>query len=369
MDKSDLIKFGLEFSNIHLKDYTQECYNPLAKFIPYVTTKEIVHTSIISDLLSDNGEYGNGDSFIKNFFNIIGIEYAKFHDIKVIRERKVSRVLTNGGSRSIDICITCKDSQNNNHAIIIENKLNHAGYQELQIEDYVEAISKENLNVDKIVLLHDFKQSLIDNQYTGDKFIYLYPEKLFEWIEQSTSNPEILAYGKYIKSLNNNNIPKINAQIMKNLQLEDIQNLKKIADAYSNLAFELREDIVASVKNKLQQMDIVSTFGKLDEGWKGLQLWNWESYKKNGLWVVVFPPYDPADDEKGYDIYLYAKEENQSEATKVANKCDYELYGRPQEGYCFFRAKDGQYRFRMFPQENREKLISEVVRLLNQLKE
>ncbi|MDE6338818.1 MAG: PD-(D/E)XK nuclease family protein [Muribaculaceae bacterium] len=366
MNKSDLIKFGLEFSN-RLDDYNKVFCNPLAEFIPYVTTKEIVHTSIISNLLSENGNHGEGNIFLINFFKLIGLNPEDYTDIYVKQERKVSRVLTEGHPRSIDICITYKDRNGYHHAIVIENKINHAAYQYLQIEDYVNALNVEALDVDKIVLIHDHLQSIVGNPYTGERFVYLYPNDIYTWIKKSTSNPEILAYGKYLNTLNNSVISKTNAHKMKNLDLAEIKNLKKVADAYNNLAFELREEIVASVKKSLPEMEISSTFGKLDEGWKGLQLWNPESYKKNGVWVTVFPPYDPADDEKGYDIYLYAKEDKQAEATEAAEKCDYKLYGS-QEGYCYFRNKSGDYSFHMFPAEERKKLVDEVVRLLTQLR-
>ena len=365
MEKFDPIQYGLEFSE-RLKNYEPPCYNPLAEFIPYVATKEIVHTKIISDLLSPDGKHHEGNIFLKEFLNLLDLNIEECHNISVIKERKVSRVLTEGGDRSIDIFISYKDKNEESHAIIIENKLNHAGFQPLQVEDYVEAISSENHEIDKIVLLHDLKQNSVGNSYSGGKFVCLYPDNLYDWIQRSTNNTEILAYGKYLKELTNKNIPQINAHKMINLELDDIKKLRKVVDAYQNLAQEIRNDIVNSVKTALPCLPIESTFGKLDEGWNGLQLWNTDSYKNNGVWVVVFPPKDPVDDEYGYDIYLYAKEDRIADLKEAANRCDYECL-IPNQGYCFARKRNGMFLFHMFPQNNREELINEVVRLLTQL--
>ena len=277
-------------------------------------------------------------------------------------------MLTKGGSRSIDILITYEDNAAEKHAIIIENKLNHAEYQYLQIEDYEESIKSENFNIDKIVLLHDFEQSVVNNSYVGEKYVYLYPEDLYKWIMSVSSSPYILTYAEFIRSLNNKNISVQNANIMKNLEIEDIKKLKKVSDAYNNLGMQLREDVIVSVKSELP-FPIETSYKKLDEGWTGLQLWNPEDYKLNGVWVVLFYPYDPANDDDGYDVYLYSHENNQYKATDVAKKCEYVPYGI-NEGYAYFRAKDGNFRFKMFPKEtNRKALIDELVRLLKGLHE
>ena len=44
-------------------------YNPMSEFVPYVTTKEIVHTKIISELLNPAGCHKKEPSILKRSLN------------------------------------------------------------------------------------------------------------------------------------------------------------------------------------------------------------------------------------------------------------------------------------------------------------
>ena len=155
---------------------------------------------------------------------------------------------------------------------------------------------------------------------------------------------------------------------MKNLSLAEIKSLKKVVDAYSNLGSVLMDDVVTSVQSELT-FSITSEPNIVDIGWKGVCVKNAEDYKRNGVWVELFYPKDPADDDLGYDVYLYSYEDNVSKATEIAERCDFEFAGI-QDGYSFFRAKNGKFRFHMFPHETKRKeLVKEVVRLLKRMHE
>ena len=360
--EKELIDWALKFSTT-LEDETPAPCNPLAQFIPYVSNKEIVHSQILADLLSPSGSHGQKDTFLREFISRLGLNFNDYTNFSVIRERKVSRILTSGSPRSIDILLTYKDAQNKLHSIIIENKLNHAPYQDLQLEDYTKGIQKEQINVDKIVLFHDKIQSMVGNYYREENIIYWYPEDIAKWLISSSSNANILSYANYLKSINATNIPFKNAIKMKGLSLNELKQLKKVVDAYNNLAAILRDEIVEATQAALPEFSIQSKYRKQD----GLQIWNQEDYKRNDVWIALFSPDSPVNDEAGNDLYLYTHMNNLDPATQIAEKCGFKFYGQ-QEDYAYFRAPNN-FRYYMFDQSNRQTLKTEITRLLKILHE
>ena len=366
MIEKEIIDWTLEFSN-RLKSEEPVSCNPLTQFIPYVYTKEIVHTKILSDLLSRSGTHEQGKTFIKGFVELIGLDYNDNREYQVFREKKVSRVLTSGNPRSIDILITYKDDQDCEHAIIVENKLNHAEYQNLQIEDYIKGIELEGIIVDRIVLLHDLKQYEVNNK-DGVIVKYLYPDVLAQWIRSSTSDANILAYADYLRTLNNQNINLNNAKMMTELSLDELKMIKKVVDAYNKLKEAFQQKIVEDVQKNLS-FPIDSISGKLDEGCEALQIWNKDDYNINGVWIALFQPGTPANDESGNDLYLYAKDDKSkySDVVKLAKDCKYKLLSNPEGFLCFVDQNDN-FRYYILDDNNKnnyEALIAEIVRLLN----
>ena len=95
---------GLEF-NFDTESKSAS-YNPLEYFVEQVSTKEIRHTKILADLLNPDGPHKYGRLFLDSFLDLIQCQIPENCDIKVNRESKVSRVLTEGSDRSIDLLLS-----------------------------------------------------------------------------------------------------------------------------------------------------------------------------------------------------------------------------------------------------------------------
>ncbi len=352
-----------------LDGYTSVGYNPMSEFIPYVTTKEIVHTKIISELLNPAGCHKEGTKYLESFYKYFlnPIKYDDYHDFKIIRERRVHRVLTEGSVRSIDILIESKDKSGQKHAIIIENKLNHAEFQYLQIEDYSQGLAHESVHVDAIVILHDRYQHSFNNKYHSERT--LYPKDLSEWINSvNTDNIGIKAYANYLMDINNQNIPYENSKKMLDLSLNKIKDLYELNKAFENLTAAKNDYIVEEVKKALPpEHSIETTFSTLDEGCKALQIWNQTDYDKTDFWIAVFHPGNPADDDNSTYVYLYTHDRKSSNS-EIAKRLGYEMQGS-QEGYTYFRAPGEKCRFSFFDKERRKQLINEIVQLLKKIHE
>ena len=112
------------------------------------------HTNILMKILQYKNKYQNGYLFLKSFFNFLNIsieiENLKQDDIKFVREK-----FTKGNQKDgrIDGLIYQKDY----FALIIENKINHAGPTEGQLQRYIEDIigpNEPHFEADKIWVLY-----------------------------------------------------------------------------------------------------------------------------------------------------------------------------------------------------------------------
>lgn len=348
-------------------------FNPMSEFVPYVKTKEIVHSMIISELLNPKGNHGKGYKYLKAFFQHIlpAQEFDDFTNFYVTRERKVSRVLTLGGVRSIDIFIEYLDKNGNEHAIIIENKLNHAEYQYLQIEDYVQSVKQEGFNIDAIVTLHDRSQPVTANSiFSMDAKIpgiTLYPKQLSEWIKEvDNTDHGIGAYADYLMLLHNQNIPYENSNKMINLEFEEIKDLYNLKESFDNLKYAKNDYIVREVRKAFPI--VKSQYSKLDEGCKLLQLWNSEDYIRNHFWIGVYSseyPVNSKGEEPSTDVYIYTKDDKPYDSS-IVEKLGYTIQGG-NEGYAYFKAPGNASSFYFFNKDSRRNMIDEILRLLNGL--
>ena len=123
-------------------------YNPLEYFVDQVREKEIRHSQILCDLLNENGPHDSKNRFLGTFLHMINCEVPEDCGVYVERERKISRVITKGGDRSIDLVLSWKYC-NKKYAIIIENKLNGASFQPYQLDEYKLSMENEGYNVKK----------------------------------------------------------------------------------------------------------------------------------------------------------------------------------------------------------------------------
>ena len=358
---SKQLNYLLNLSSLMKEPKIDVNFNPLACFIPYVTCKEIVHTQILQNLLEYKKSSG-AKSFLSHFLPNIDCEAES---ISVIKERKVKRVLTEGeGDRSIDLCLQWKNLNGDVHSVIIENKLNDAYFQEKQIEDYRESLKMvEDENVLGTIVIYGTKNRL---GYTAEGVYLISPEQLAEWISTSFTEDNITAYANYLKTMNNNNITMINALKLTSLELKDIKKLSYLNEAFKDLNNAKNEVILNAVKEKFPNVN--SDYGSLDEkSSKAFQLWNPNDYNRNDLWITLYAPANPANDEQGTDLYLYGHAKREEDHQKAIKEAGYKKYGA-NEGYVFYRSPL-KYRFQFFDAESKECLIQEICRLLEILKD
>lgn len=339
-------------------------FNPLAEFIPYVSSKEVVHTKILKEILS----YENNAVHFINFF--LKKDIPNDVKINVFKERKVQSVLTGLKDRSIDLCLTWEDSLKNQHSVIIENKLNNANFQERQMEDYLASLTQiKNEIVDASIIIFKSKNKVIDK---GNKYTLISPEELGKWIKSiSYNNVNLLAYANYLLDLNKINIDMEISQKLLDCSLQEIKDLDLLNKAFSKLNESKNYYIVSQIKKS--HKNISYEWGKLDEGAKMLQIWNPDDYQRNDLWIAIYPPSNPADDEQGTDIYVYTHaKKSEGDYDKITSglsdsKMKYNHLGT-QEGYAYFRADDN-FRFQFFDKDKKEAMITEIIRLLDKIHE
>lgn len=357
---SKQLDYLLNLSSLMEKPKIDANFNPLACFIPYVTCKEIVHTQILQNLLEYEKSSG-AKSFLSHFLPNVDCEAES---ISVIKERKVKRVLTEGeGDRSIDLCLQWKNCNGDVHSVLIENKLNDAYFQEKQIEDYQESLKDvEGENVVGTIVIYGNKNKL---GYIAKGVTLISPKQLAEWISRNFTDVNVLAYKNYLETMNNNNITMVNALKLTSLKLEDIKKLNYLNEAFNDLNKAKNEVILVAVKENFPNVN--STFGRLDEGCKAFQIWNEDDYNKNDLWIALFAPDNPANDEQGTDLYLYGHAKREEDHQKAIEEAGYKKYGA-NEGYVFYRSPL-KYRFHFFDEESRKSLIQEICRLLEILKD
>lgn len=339
-------------------------FNPLAQFIPYVSSKEVVHTKILKEILS----YENNAVHFINFF--LKKEIPNDIKINVFKERKVQSVLTGLNDRSIDLCITWEECDKNKHSVIIENKLNNANFQERQMEDYLASITQnKNEKVEASIIIYKSKNKVIDKE---NKYVLISPEELAKWVKSiANKNVNLLAYANYLFDLNKINIDMRNSEKLLDCSLQQIKELNLLNQAFSKLNESKNHYIVSQVQ-KFHE-NISYEWGKLDEGAKMLQIWNPDDYQRNDLWIAIYPPSNPADDEQGTDIYVYTHaKKSEGDYEKITcglsdSKMKYNHLGT-QEGYAYFRADDN-FRFQFFNKDKREAMITEIIRLLDKIHE
>ncbi len=277
---------NFNFSNV------EPIYNPMEYFSNYVSKKEIVHSKILTELLTSSGKHGFGEAFIKSFFNkFLDEDYSSASSIYVTSERKVSRVLTTGEERSIDIFIEYQDNIGNKNAIIIENKLNDADYQTLQLEDYYRSIKSEGFDNIKVVCIHEFWRpedaymTISDVQMP----IILYPLDVAKWIKESVSGDDGLkastlqSYISYLINLHTYNIMKTNTKDLFNLDRKSLLEVKVLAEAYNNIM----NDRLSIMKEELLKIWPGISM-KYHQGTGHVEIYHDQDYRRNGFWICIW---------------------------------------------------------------------------------
>lgn len=298
----------------------QTPYNPMEEFLPYVSPKEIVHSRIIAGLLDPNGRHGLGNLFLKSFLKRFcrGVALADDDVVYVTTEKKVERQKTEGGQRSIDIFVGIENNGTKKAGIIIENKLNGAAYQPMQLEDYQEAINKAGYEIHTLCL-HCNPTSA---QYAKDKKAeVLFPGKLADWIDKTLEavaddgQEGIRAYSYCLRNLDKEVMKLKNARRLLDMDDETLAKVADLAEAY-NAINEAREQMIKErIEEKFSKDDVQITPGEHD-GNPALRVKVWEQDKDDNKVLVekvlINYPESPLDDRYGTDIYRCADEEKWS---------------------------------------------------------
>lgn len=362
-----LRKIGFNFEGI------KPLYNPMEKFFEYVSAKEIVHSMILEDLLKEKGAHNMGNKFISSFFNqFLGINYSDLSYVYIQREGKVPRVVTEGENRSIDLFIEyayskdhpdkTKDAEIKN-AIIIENKLNNASYQDKQLLDYYLAKKNEGYRKIDVICLHKYKDSNEEEMEIMDGIMpmVLYPQKLALWLQNSLTifdfpkSYTIISYITLLNNLNSYNTMQENVNILLSLDKTKFEEVKAIAEAYNKL--------MDSRLNFLQEEWFNKEFPKATKikpisRTKHIQIWNEEAYKRNKLFIVLW------ERAEGYTLYL-ASEEKMPESNKYIQEADFKNINDTDYGYQWYISKDNSKQFFEYPQkEGIGRMVKEINRIL-----
>ena len=209
--KDKLKKAGFKF------EASTSVYNPMERFADYVSTKEIVHSKIIADLLNPKGEHQLGYGFLVKFLHAIGIELITEQNPDAINP--LCNILvdteffapTDNSNGRIDILLRVELANKKKYAIIIENKLNDAPDQFRQLKRYNAYVEKKmGYTADERITVYmpriggeckDYPTAKVINASTLAKII---DETLEESVSPNIAS--IKAYANYLRNISINNI-------------------------------------------------------------------------------------------------------------------------------------------------------------------
>lgn len=344
--KEDILRV-LELAKGWNSDMPNEKEQPFS-IIPYmyerISTKELLHSEIIAELLRPDGKHGCSDLFLREFMNRIGIEDPQHQDFSKVEVKTESYT---AAGRRIDILIVW-----GNNAVIIENKLNNAADQPDQLKDYLKDTKNKGKTVQKIVYIP---------LYAGKKspenvpdVVYLCPQHLSKWLEACARKSQealhvVSPYIQLLNYMNQSNRNYMKAQELYELLAQD----PKLMDAALNIAETinngewknfLRQQLLNKVTTRLNAQDFWHEFQT-----KTSELWLWlGSDKEHKYWVSV----DVCDK---YYLYLYYYDEQ----TKPEGE---NIIGSGQSGQYYYYLLSDTYR--IGNEADTEALVSKVVELL-----
>ena len=289
-------------------------YNPMERFADYVSTKEIVHSKIIADLLNPKGEHQLGYGFLLKFLQAIKIDVPLPHfpevEIPIKSEVEIERyaptsldgIETKG---RIDILLRVELVNKKKYAIIIENKLNDAPEQFRQLERYNDYVEKElGYNADERITVY---MPRIKCEYDGT--IIIDATQLADILEIalkesiSPNKATIQAYANYLRNISVKNIIMDNSRRLADMLAEDILNAKAIKDAYDKLPDAFAENLKDFYDgNNGLKAEVSSKYPSY------CYIWNPKAYGKTCLWLAIGFDYD------SYSVYI------------VSNNVDIEKY-------------------------------------------
>lgn len=279
----------IEDNYISLSCQQEDDYNPIEFFCDKVTEKEICHSRLLADLLNPQGKHKRGDVFLRIFLDFANFRIKNLSDktTHVFTERPIERSLTSGnGNRRIDILITIEDrNSGKKEAIIIENKLNNARYQEKQLEDYQNSLKLENYDVIKCIVLCN---NLIDEPKKD--CLYLYCNDLVDWLrkcEEEIHDYKILyGYIHWISKQSNKRKIIMEAKKILQLEYESLKAISNLVKIYNAGMVRARSELIQKYIEE-NNKEIGFEFRYLTPY---IQIWNQKYYDDmaNKLWVEVY---------------------------------------------------------------------------------
>lgn len=265
-------------------------YNPMERFAEYVSTKEIIHSKIISDLLNPKGEHQLGYGFLVMFLQTIGIGVKTktspsaenpLHEVLVKTE---SFAPTDDSNGRIDILVSF-NYNGKLYAIIIENKLNDAPDQPRQLARYNEYLNNLGYNESERITVYIPRIGTECKDYPTAKVINatMLAKIIDETLEESISpnKAAIQSYSNYLKNISMSYIIMENAKKLAGLSAEDIQNAKAIKEAYDKLPQAFAEELHKTYEKKGYESQIAPNYPNY------CYIWVKESYSKTHLWLAV----------------------------------------------------------------------------------
>lgn len=313
-------------------------YNPMERFTDYVSTKEVVHSQIIAELLNPTGEHQLGYGVLSELLDKVGLKneaaampYATNPITDLIIQTEYSAPTTLDGEfhdGRIDIFVRF-NYNNKYYAIIIENKLNDAPDQPRQLERYNNFV-KEKFGKD--IIRKTVYMPRIGN--TCEEYpdaIVINATHLSEMIEHalnksiSPSKNVIRAYSYYLKNISINNINMDNAKILAEMTSEDISNAKAIKEAYDKLPEAFAEKLHKNYRGEVYKTQIWGTTREY------CFIWNEESYRQTGFWLAVCFGYD------GYWIYVVSNNTNRDCLSVYSDQLKIISLDKPYANWRWFR--------------------------------
>ncbi len=315
-----------------------------------ISSKELLHSEIIAELLRPDGKHGCGDIFLREFMRAIGIDpqLQDFSQVEVVSESP-----TDDGRR-IDILIVWGDK-----AVIVENKLNNAVDQPNQLKDYLKDTQNKNKQVLKVVYIPLYAWRKVHENLQAD-VAYLYPQDLSDYwlwpcVKKNTATHDVaLPYIHLLNYMNQSNRNYMKAQELYDILKQDPELMTtalSLADIINNkdegLKHVLRKRLLDMIKARLEDKEILDSISK-----KTSELWLWyDNYK---YWVSI----DVCDK---YYLYLYFDDETGKPEVEHINK---EGCGHDGSGYYYQLSEN----YGIGDEAETERLVTKVVELLEKSK-
>lgn len=296
-----------------MAEYSGEHFNVFD--ILGVTSNELSHSAILTNLLNAKGKHGQKDLFLKIFLNLIKVKFEESNQKEIIEnfDTKNSVAVKEKYAGKVDfeaeqggkIDIVVNDGKNN---IIIENKI-YAGDQPKQLVRY-----NQHDKIAPIIYLTLMGDEPSDESKgtlkSGSEYICVaYKDTIKEWLELSVkemaNKPMIREtlnqYVHLIKTLTNQSINnKMSEEIIKTMKINILSSFeiaKNMEELKKSLFEEFMVHIVEYLKNKmtidceLEKNDLGYTL--FPEKWKNssFEIYiTFENSNYNGLYVCIKYP-------------------------------------------------------------------------------